>query len=81
MQSINFPCVQKPEDSGHFHAASQHEAPSDTYRQHREQGRDFYSDEHFQCEICAQQLVPGRVEKMAYPLGRLRILAALSHKF
>lgn len=80
IQSINFPYAQNAEDSGHFLTASKHEAPSDTYRQHREQRRDFYSDKHFQCEICAQQLFPLRVEKMAYPLGRLRILAALSHK-
>lgn len=80
MQSISFSCAQNAKDSRHFQTASKHEAPSDKYKQHREQGCDFYSDEHFQCKICTQQLVPARVEKMVYPLGRLRILSALSHK-
>lgn len=47
IQSIGFPYAKNGEDSGHFQKASNQEAPSDTRRQHREQGHDFYSDEHF----------------------------------
>lgn len=61
MQSSSFPCAQNAKDSGHFQTASKHETPSEMYKQNREQG----CDQHFQCEIWAQQLVPGRVEKMA----------------